>query len=221
MATLTAGKLIDRASTLLQDTTNVRWPRTELLDWLNDAQREIVLLLPDAYAKTSSVTGTSGSRQQIPADGIRLIDVTRNTSGRAVRQIDRAVLDAQYPNWHTDTPAAAAIHYTFDKRNPKIFYVYPPATAGASFEVVYSASPTDITSEASTITLDDVYATAIVNFMVYRAYLKDAEYSANDERSKGAYEVFMASLTGKRAADQFVVPDEQVTIAGVRHTPMR
>lgn len=225
MSTLTAGMLIDRASTLLQDATNVRWPRTELLGWLNDGQRLIVLLLPDAYTAMEAVTATSSAQTtfNIPATGIRLIDVLHNTSStkRAVRQIDRSVLDAQYPTWRSDAAASDAKHFAFDKRNPKVFYVYPALNSGSGVMVVYSASPADITAEATTITLDDVYGTALIDFMVYRAYLKDAEYSANDSRAKGAYETFIASLTGKRAADQFAVPSEDVTIAGVRHTPYR
>jgi hypothetical protein len=229
MPTLTANNLINRAAKLLQDETHVRWPRAELLDWLNDGQRVIALLLPDAYTDMDAVTASSSGQAtfNIPSTGVRLIDVLHNTAGnkRAVRQIDRSVLDTQYPNWRSDTAAAEAKHFAFDKRNPKVFYLYPPLTSGSGVEVVYSAAPDAVTvaSESSTevIKLDDVFGTAIVDFMVYRAYLKDAEYAANDSRAKGAYETFIASLSGKRAADEFAVPSEQVTIAGVRHTPYR
>lgn len=226
MATLTAGNLIDRAAKLLQDETNVRWPRAELLDWLNDGQRVITLMLPDAFTAMANVStpvsDTDLATYQIPSDGIRLIDVVHNTAGskRAVRQIDRSVLDAQYPNWRSTNPGTEAKHFAFDKRNPKIFYLYPPLSGGG-VKVVYSAAPTAISSEASTIALDDVFGSALVDFIVYRAYLKDAEYAANDQRSQGAYQTFIASLTGKRAADEFAVPSEEVTIAGVRHTPYR
>lgn len=225
MATLTAGNLIDRASKLLQDETNVRWPRTELFDWLNDGQRVIVLLLPDSYATIDTVTATDAAQTtfNIPSTGIRLIDVLHNTGGsqRAVRQIDRAVLDTQYPTWRSNAPVAEAKHFAFDKRNPKVFYLYPPLSSGSGVKVVHSAAPATLSSESSTIALDDVYGTALVDFMVYRAYLKDAEYAANDVKSKGAYDTFIGSLTGKRAADQFAVPTDDVVVAGVRHSPYR
>lgn len=225
MSTLTAGNLIDRASKLLQDTTNVRWPRTELLDWLNDGQRVVVLLLPDAYTATDTVSASTAGQTtfSIPATGIRLIDVIHNTGGSltAIRQIDRSVLDTQYPTWRSSSASAEAKHFAFDKRNPKVFYLYPPLNNSAGVKVVYSAAPAALTSENDLILLDDVFGTALVDFMVYRAYLKDAEYSANDTRAKGAYETFIGSLTGKRAADQFAVPTEDVVIAGVRHSPYR
>ena len=232
MATLTANALINRAAKLLQDETHVRWPRAELLDWLNDGQRVIALMLPDAYTATGDVgsgdamSGSNGTTFQIPSTGVRLIDVIHNTSTpyRAVRQIDRSVLDTQYPNWRSTNPGSEAKHFAFDKRNPKVFYLYPPLSSGG-VKVVYSAAPDAVTvaSDVSTetIKLDDVFGTALVDFMIYRAYLKDAEYAANDQRSQGAYQTFIASLTGKRAADEFAVPSEEVTIAGVRHTPYR
>lgn len=229
MATLTANNLINRAAKLLQDETHVRWPRAELLDWLNDGQRVIALMLPDAYTTMGAVTASSAGQTtfNIPATGVRLVDVLHNTGGskRAVRQIDRSVLDTQYPTWRNDTASTEAKHFSFDKRNPKVFYLYPPLSNGSGVQVVYSAAPDAITvasdTSTETIGLDDVFGTAIVDFMVYRAYLKDAEYAANDNRSQGAYQTFISSLTGKRAADEFAVPSEQVTIAGVRHTPYR
>lgn len=229
MPTLTANHLINRASKLLQDETNVRWPRSELLDWLNDAQRVIALLLPDAYTTMEGVTATTAGQTtfQIPSTGVRLIDVLHNTAGtkRAVRQIDRSVLDTQYPTWRNDTAVTEAKHFAFDKRNPKVFFLYPPLALASGVQVVYSAAPAAVTvasdTSTETILLDDVFGSALVDFIIYRAYLKDAEYSANDERAKGAYETFIASLTGKRAADQFAVPSEDVTIAGVRHAPPR
>ena len=234
MATLTANALINRAAKLLQDETHVRWPRIELLDWLNDGQRVIALMLPDAYTTMGTVTATEAKQttfdltaNQATSTAVRLVDVLHNTGGnkRAVRQIDRSVLDTQYPNWRNDTAVAEAKHFAFDKRNPKVFYLYPPLQQNTGVVVVYSAAPAAITvasdSSTETIALDDVYGSAIVDFMVYRAYLKDAEYAANDSRSQGAYQTFIASLTGKRAADEFAVPSEDVTIAGVRHTPYR
>lgn len=234
MATLTANALINRAAKLLQDETHVRWPRTELLDWLNDGQRVIALMLPDAYTTMGAVTASSAKQTTFDlatnaptSTAVRLVDVLHNTGGnqRAVRQIDRSVLDTQYPNWRNDTAGTEAKHFAFDKRNPKVFYLYPPLSSGAGVQVVYSAAPAALTvaseSSVETIALDDVYGSALVDFMVYRAYLKDAEYAANDNRSQGAYQTFISSLTGKRAADDFAVPSEQVTIAGVRHTPYR
>jgi hypothetical protein len=47
--------IVDRAETILQDTTNTRWPATELIDWLNAGQVEIALLKPEASVTNESM----------------------------------------------------------------------------------------------------------------------------------------------------------------------
>ena len=57
MGTITAQSIVDRARHILQDTTSggTRWLDPELLKWLNDAQREIVLLKPNAYSSVENI----------------------------------------------------------------------------------------------------------------------------------------------------------------------
>ncbi len=47
MATTQVVDILDRASIILQDNTNVRFPNDELLKFFNDAQKEVVLHRPD------------------------------------------------------------------------------------------------------------------------------------------------------------------------------
>ena len=145
---VTVQSVIDRVQKTLQDTTGVRWPVVdELVLWVNDAQREIALLKPDASAKNVTVTLAVGTKQDIPSDGNRLLRVVRNMSAassgvgkRAGRIVSREVLDAQTPDWHdplvTGDAAHVAVvkHYIYDEQNPRNFYVYPGvATAASSF----------------------------------------------------------------------------------------
>ena len=78
---VTVQSVIDRVQAVLQDTTGVRWPVTaELVLWVNDAQREIALLKPDASAVNTTVTLAAGTKQEIPSAGNRLLKVIRNMS---------------------------------------------------------------------------------------------------------------------------------------------
>jgi hypothetical protein len=147
MSTITAATLIDRSAIILQDATNVRWPRPELLGWLNDGERELVLHKPNAYIKHVPVVLVLGSKQTLPVDAVSLIDIPRNVNGPAVRVVSREILDAQSPGWHTSTPAAAIKHYAYSPLDPKTFYVYPPATttpSPISVDLVYAASPGNV-----------------------------------------------------------------------------
>lgn len=170
--------LIDRVSTILQDKTNVRWSRADLLTYLNDAQRQIVIHRPDANAINATFTCGNASKQALPTGGIRLLTVRRNTNGNAITQIKRDTLDIQLPNWHTIVATDGVEHFVYDQLDPRNFYVFPVPAANHQIEIVYAKAPDAIVDELANtvIGLDDIYANAIVDYMLYSAYRKDATY---------------------------------------------
>jgi hypothetical protein len=208
--TITVANLLLRVRDTLQDTTGIRWLEAELLRYVNDAQREIVNLRPDAASTTVNVALVVGTAQAIPTAGLRLIKVVRNMSAaggsatgkRAIRIVDREILDTQEPDWHDPTVTGDATHattvkhYVFDEDDPRRFYVYPGASSTSTFiEIVYSASPVNISSVGSnTIEVDDIYANAIIDYVLYRAYMKDAEFAGNAQRAQSHYQLFANSV---------------------------
>ena len=230
MATITGTSIVSRAAIVLQDTTGVRWPQTpELLLWLNDGQREIVLRKPDANAQNVVTKLTTGTKQTLPDGttvnnpagtanpaGIQLLDVIRNmgtgsTPSRAVTRIDREILDEQMPTWHSSADGTATVqHYMFDQRDPKHFYVYPYYSSGTQqyIEIVYAASPSDLATLGAVISLDDVYSGVLLDYILYRAYSKDADLSPTaPQRAISHYNAFLASLGAKGQIEQIVNPN--------------
>jgi hypothetical protein len=179
VATVTVQNLIDQARTILQDQDSIRWSDAEFLGWTASAYREIVRHRPDANSVTSNVVTVADSRQTLPADGAYLISVVRNEAGskRAVRPIERHVLDSQNPDWHTVNATNSdqtAKYYIYEKDSPKVFYLYPTPVAGVNVSIQYARIPTAHTATSQTISLDDTYAGLIVDYLLYRAYSKDA-----------------------------------------------
>lgn len=223
MATITAQQLVDTVKVLLNDATSVRWSVAELLGYLNDAQRAVVVLRPDAFTKTEALSLTVGNtKQNLPADGLRLMAITRNmgsngtTPGRAIRMVDRAALDSQNPDWHTSTPGAQVMNFVYDSMVPKVFYVYPRVSSTHHIELSYSAAPPNILIGA-TILLDDVYSNAIVNYMLYRAYFKESEFGQNANLSTSYWNAFTQELGLKTQVDIATDPNPRVFMSpGVR-----
>ena len=193
-----AQSIIRRVVDTLQDSTSIRWPVNELVRYLNDGQREVVLHRPDATRTNAAMPLVAGSRQTLPANGTKLIEVIRNTNGnkRAVRQTNREILDAQSPGWHNLSGTTEVLHFTYDVRDPTTFYVYPPAGTGASVDLVYAAMPTDITEPgdgalytavAGNLGVPDIYGNVIQDYVLYRAYTKDSEYAGNAARAAAHY----------------------------------
>ena len=229
--TLTGANLISRIQDILQDTTSIRWPEAELLRYINDAQREVCNLRPESTATTANMACAVGTKQSLPTGGLRLIKVTRNMSSaagsatgkRAVRLVDADILNTQEPNWHDPTVSGDAAHtttvkhYIFDEDDPRAFYVYPGASSTSTFlEIVYSAAPTDLTATSSTISVDDIFANAIIDYVLFRCYLKDAEYAGNQQRAGTHFQLFSSSLGAGGQAQFNVSPNQdQVSTAGV------
>lgn len=231
MATATVGDIITRADVILQD-NNVRWPLSELLYWLNDAYRAIVMQRPDSNMKSGTFTCAAGTRQALTKTGgggfpeaLRLRAVVRNMAAtsnkRAVRLIQQAVLDDQRPGWHAETGSVDIQHYVYDPLNPTEFMVYPPATAAAQLEVVYSSVPTQhviaegsLKTSTEVIKLPDIYVNPILDYVLYRAYAKDSEYAANAQRAQGHFQAYSTALGTGVQADAATTPQDDSRSSG-------
>ena len=201
MATITAQNILDRAELLLHDDTNIRWPLAEGLNWINEGQREIVLLKPDAYSLTESLIMVAGTKQSLPAAGTMLLDATRNmgadgtTVGNVIRLVDRRILDDGQADWHTQAAAASVKHWVYDpETNPRVFYIFPRSDGTNYIEICYAKAPGEIAAVGNAITLDDIYSPALLNYFLYRAYAKDADYASNAQRSQQARNDFLQIL---------------------------
>lgn len=218
--------VIDRVQVTLQDTTGVRWPvANELVLWVNDAQREIALFKPDASAQNETITLVAGTKQSIPSNGNRLLGVVRNmsaasggTGARSIRIVEREVLDAQTPTWHDPTStgdaahSAVVKHYVYDDSNPRNFYVYPGVSGNAYVEIIYSGNPSTVT-QTDNLTVPDIYANSVYNYVLYSCYMKDAEYTGNSQRAGNHYQLFMAAVTGKSQLDLVTSPNANTAAA--------
>lgn len=215
-----AQDIIRRAVETLQDPTSVRWPVGELVRYLNDGQREVVLYRPDAMVTNATLTCAAGSKQSLPATGAKLIDVVRNAAAasakKSVRMVNREILDSQTPGWHALAGTLDILHFVYDVRDPRTFYVYPPALTTTQLDIVYAAYPTNIvepadgslyTAVTGNISLPDVYANALLDFVLYRAYSKDSEFAGNAQRAQAHYAAFATPLGIEVRATIAVAPN--------------
>lgn len=211
MGTITGMQIANRAWTKVNEETGgaaVRWPTTEALDWINDAQREIVNLNHKAYTQRGVMSVAAGSRQELVAGGlslaISLVDVytLMDSAGtarlRALTRRPRAWLDDNLPTWHT-TPGDP-VHWVFDESEPTVFWLYPQPTAARKVEVAYAASPAPLADLASVIALADIYANAIQYFVLFSFYSKDTTYTKSPQMAANYYQLFRESLGAPAAS---------------------
>jgi hypothetical protein len=190
-------QLVDSGSTL-------RWTDAELLQWLSEGQRAIVLALPEASQTIATVALFAGTRQIVPAGGHILLSVNRNltfggVAGQVCRQVDRTLMDTQYPTWHTDTQSPTALFYVYDRHHdPMAFYVYPPNNGGGAVELNYSVMPVDVVLTSTIITVRDIYQVPLLDFILYKAHAKDSDYSAGMSVSQAYFQLFAAAIATQK-----------------------
>ena len=203
--------VINQTAYMLTDESAVRWPKPTLLGWFNEAQRAVVLRRPDSLAVNEPFSCQGGSRQDMPAEGIRLIDIVRVIGGSGITKVDKSQLDAHIRDWYTQAESADIEHFVYDERDPKRFYLYPPAAVGTTIEIIYSKSPdvvsiADFNTDTQVISVDDVFANALQEYILYKAWMKDAEHAGNSNRANGHFNQFMVAIGDKTRADTAMAP---------------
>ena len=120
MAVTTVGVIVRNAKLILQEVTQAgtRWTNEELIGWLNEGYQAITQVKPDAASVNATLKLQAGTRQEIPADGQRLIDVVRNTAADSLQMgimvTTRRALDTTRRSWHADPKSVDIEQYVFD-----------------------------------------------------------------------------------------------------------
>jgi len=182
MGTTLASALIAQAHTIQEDAAATRWPDAEHLDWLNAGSREIAVFVADANTVIANIDLVAGSKQTLPAGALSLKRLIRNmgaggaTPGEAPRPSSMREMDSVAPNWHSTAPATLVVkNWMYDPMEPLTYYVYPPMSGATKVEAAYPAYPTAVASVGTAITLPDRFAGALLDYMLYRAFLKDTD----------------------------------------------
>lgn len=192
-------RLVSGALQDLEPGTEKRWDWTGgdsdsvgLLDFLNAAVRAVVLLRPDATARTKTVCLSAGARQTLPADALTLLELVRNmgrdgnTAGSAIPITAADVIIAM----SSFAPCGTVVQqYAYDRMtSPRIFWVYPSVsdTEELWVEMTYSAIPQEVTDPEDPLPVSDTFSQALVHHMLAAILGGDNEASSS---AKAQYHV--------------------------------
>jgi hypothetical protein len=218
-----ARDILTQARVILQDGGATRWPLTELVTWLNAGLRELPMRMPSATATNFVLALVAGTKQTLPDAYASLIRVNRNVTGifpahvgsMAVTPIVREILDAQNPHWHDPvrTPFRAMVrHVMSDPYDQRTYYVYPGNDGTGQIECLMSAipvavavtggaDPEDIDSYGMSIAVQSIFQSALVDYVLYRAFSKDMQLAGAADRAGAHYGQFTAALDTKAALE--------------------
>ena len=202
--------VINQVRQKLNDPSAVTWSNTVLINALNEALQALVSYRPDAASYTAMMLLVAGTRQTLPSDGVRLLKVIRNKgvsglsdAGRAIRKADMLVQDALLPDWHLTNGQTVISEYFYDPLLPKEFYVYPPAPVSPQIgvDISYVRVLPTITATTDTFPVDDYFAPAIQEGMLYSIWCGDDEQSPNYGAAQDHLQTFFNLLQVKANSD--------------------
>ena len=209
MAT-TVAKIIEEVSFIANDEDQIRWPKDKLVTYFNDAIKALIIRRPDSSVGDGEFICKAGTKQIGPDDMHRLIDIPMNIDGQAIQgPYDRKILDDMDPSWRSTTGELEAELFTYDERNPKSFGIYPGVADGTKLNIIYSKLPVEVTQvqiddadNPATTGVEELWDNALIDWMLYRCYSKDAEYTANANRAMLHLNAFRTAIGDKSQSDK-------------------
>jgi len=207
--------ILQNVNFVLDDPNDVKYSLTQKIAAINSALQALVSYRPDAASYTTMMLLVAGTRQTLPSDGVRLLKVIRNRgqrglsdAGRAIRKADMLVQDALIPDWHETTGQTVIDEYFYDSITPKDFYVYPPAPVSPviGVDISYVRVLPTITAGTDTLPVDDYFAPAIQEWMLYSIMGSDDEQNPNYAVARSHQSTFFQLLQIKAASDGAVNP---------------
>lgn len=244
-ASITVKRFLEQCSIQLSDANPqfTRWKSKELVGWINYGQMVIAKFMPYACARVDVIKLKPGTRQSIeaiaaadikPGDGstppavlhgnfVQFISHNMGadglTPGRAIRIVDRDVLDSNNRDWHLPSKAALSpTQYVFDPRTPKYFYICPgllsTATAWVEAAILFDPVQLNVDTDYSTapndttlLSIDDKYADDLMHSVLAMAYMKDAEAQGTSELVSAHTNMFVSSINAQVKAVTGVNPN--------------
>lgn len=206
--------ILQNVNFVLDDPNDVKYSLTQKIAAINSALQALVSYRPDAASYTTMMLLVAGTRQTLPSDGVRLLKVIRNRgqsglsdAGRAIRKADMLVQDALIPDWHETTGQTVIDEYFYDSITPKDFYVYPPAPVSPviGVDISYVRVLPTITAGTDTLPVDDYFAPAIQEWMLYSLWCGD-DQNPNYAVARSHQSTFFQLLQIKAASDGAVNP---------------
>lgn len=221
--TIPASSVLERVGELLNDEDADRWTLPDRLGWLHAGLMEILIHKPSALGKSVVLPVQYGTRQPLPDNAAGLIRIVRNITsadgearegGRVIRTVSRVEFDAGMPDWHnsiehglTKEVGTAIVDVVAE---PLAWYCYPPNTGFGRVEAVLAIRPAPFPVPSINPNLIDPYRAievdiaaeyqgALVDYILYRCYSKEAEFAGSAQRAQGHYAAFANALGVKLA----------------------
>lgn len=206
-------ELRDKVSEILQDEGMVTWNESHLLSSLRLAIRAVCVIRPEAYTATGNIVLVDGTEQSLPAGGQRLIACYYNIDSNdnikeavvdIVKMSDKSHVDR---GWFAEPNGLSVYEVIYEESRPGKFWVSPPVAPGNKLRATWTLEPAvEDLSWSSTFPIDDKYASAAGEYMLYLSFARDSDQTPNAERAARHRNMFFDLMQVKMSGDVMISP---------------
>lgn len=189
---MTPQSIIPEVRTFIKDAdaTAYRNLDADIVAAVNRAVKRIAGLRPDLFTSITTLAPVVGIVQTVPNFG-RIVEVFGITSGVALTEASRELLDALAPTWRMATPGPA-VNWMRHPRDPNKFLLSPPSDGLGSLDVEYTVAPATY-ALTDTIPLQETHQPTVVDMTVAEIEWADDENVLN-QRAAEFYKRAAATL---------------------------
>lgn len=189
-----------------------RWTRLDLLEYLNQALKEIATYRPEAFARTIDLPLVAGRTQQVP-EGTTLRGFGSDSKGNTAHSTDDALLKAfgayiacpPKVEMENGSVVYAVKSFAVDSIDPKVFYVSPPVPIGITVvvkaQIDGKAPEYTVADWGVAVEIQDKFYNNLIDFMKARAYQLDSESLVSTQESQRLYQLFYQVMGVKYKID--------------------
>ena len=146
MSVLVSDLLQSVRKTLNDPTPGQTWSDTDLVGFGNRVIAAACNIKRDLAPQIVMIPLQPGSIQNLPSNGLALMEVYYNVvSGAACRQGGLELKSAKFPSWRAAAPTNDAVTWFTDERSPLVFHVDPPNTGNGQVAALIGTVPSMIT----------------------------------------------------------------------------
>ncbi|OEE65852.1 hypothetical protein A1OO_08570 [Enterovibrio norvegicus FF-33] len=172
----------------LIDKRFVRWSEAELLLYINQALSILAVNLPDEFRRTDTVNSES-SEVVLPEGAISLMSVDA-VDDMGVSFVALEKLNQLDPMWRVREGQPSS--WTQAREEKTRYWLYPSPSHAVSVTHTYSAF--SFLHGDDVLPIKDAYVSAVMDFVLHRAYGKDGQNASEQNKSLLHLQLFNAAI---------------------------
>lgn len=186
--TFSVTDIFTRVQRTFGDESAVQVTEEDIIRWINDAQREVVMQHEGLLTKEDFLSSVAGTNEyNMPSDVFTLTHVSYRDGDTQpfypLIFITKTALNEYAPGWdgapHTGYPKL----FSKDQNGKIILYPTPDKTATDNIKLEYSRYPVDLTDSNDAIDLPAYYHSYVEHFCMMKAYEKDEDWESVDKKA--------------------------------------